>query len=126
MWAKFALLSSFSGVTSVLRQPVGPILGDADTRKLFTDAIAEAIAVAKARGADLGAGYMGAQIAFSAGVPPETKSSMLMDLEAGRRLELDWMSGAVARLGDEAGVPTPVHHVLYAALKLYANGQQRK
>jgi hypothetical protein len=29
----------------------------------------------------------------------------------------------VARFGDEAGVPTPTHHFIYAALKLDANGQ---
>ncbi len=124
LWAKFALLSAFSGVSSVLRQPVGAILGDPDTRKLFNDAIAEAIAVAKAKGIDLGADYLPRQVAFSAGIPPETKSSMQMDLEAGRRLELDWMSGAVARIGDELGVPTPVHRFLYAALKLWANGKK--
>ncbi len=48
---------------------------------------------------------------------------MLLDLENGRRIELDWLSGAVARFGDDLGVPTPVHHVIYAALKLYANGK---
>jgi len=55
-------------------------------------------------------------------MPPENKSSMLIDVEAGRRLELDWLSGAVARIGDELGVPTPIHHFIYAALKLYAGG----
>jgi 2-dehydropantoate 2-reductase len=124
LWAKFALLSAFSGVTSVLRQPIGAILGDPDTRKLFNDAITEAIAVAKAKGIDLGADYLPRQVAFSAGIPPETKSSMQMDLEAGRRLELEWMSGAVARFGDELAVPTPVHHFLYAALKLWASGRK--
>ena len=125
LWAKFALLSAFSGVSSALRQPLGPILGDPDTRKLFTDAIAEAVTVASAKGIDLGADYLPRQIAFSAGLPPETRSSMQMDLEAGRRLELDWMSGAVARIGDELGAPTPVHHFIYAALKFFAGGQRR-
>jgi len=49
---------------------------------------------------------------------------MQMDLEVGRRLELDWMSGAVARIGDELGVPTPIHHFIYAALKRYAGGSR--
>jgi 2-dehydropantoate 2-reductase len=123
LWAKFALLSAFSGVTSLLRKPIGPILADPDTRKLLTDAIAETVAVAAAKGIDLGDDYLSRQVAFSAGVPPETKSSMQMDLEAGRRLELDWMSGAVGAIGNALGVPTPIHRVIYAALKPYANGQ---
>jgi 2-dehydropantoate 2-reductase len=59
---------------------------------------------------------------FARNVLPDAKASMLLDLENGRRLELDWLSGAVARFGDELGVPTPTHHFLYAALKLYAGG----
>jgi len=122
LWAKFALLSAFSGVTCVLRKPAGPILSDPDTRKFLTDAIAETVAVAKAKGVDLGADYVARQMNFTGSVAPETKSSMQMDLEAGRRLELEWMSGAVARFGDELGVPTPVHHFICAALKLDAGG----
>jgi 2-dehydropantoate 2-reductase len=56
-------------------------------------------------------------------MPPDTKSSMLMDLENGRRLERNWLSGAVARFGDELGVLTPTHHAIYGALKLAAEGQ---
>jgi 2-dehydropantoate 2-reductase len=124
LWAKFALLSAFTGVSSVLRQPVGEIAGDDNTRKLFADAITESVAIAKAKGVDLGDGYLAKQLNFIDTVPPETKSSMQMDLEAGRRLELDWMSGAIARISDELDVPTPIHHFIYAALKLYAGGSR--
>jgi len=124
MWAKFALLSAFSGVSSVLRKPIGAIVGDRDTRGLLEGAIAETAAVARANGVDLGADYVARQVAIVIDkMLPETKSSMQIDLEHRRRLELEWLSGAVARLGDEAGVPTPTHHFIYAALKLYADGQ---
>jgi 2-dehydropantoate 2-reductase len=124
LWAKFALLSAWTGVSSVLRQPAGKVAGDHSTRKLFADALTESVAIAKARGVDLGDDYLAKQRNFVDTVPPETKSSMQMDLEAGRRLELDWMSGAVARMGDELGVPMPIHHFMYAALKLYADGSR--
>jgi len=122
LWAKFALLSAWTGVSSVLRQPAGKVAGDDSTRKLFADALTESVAIAKAKRVDLGDDYLAKQRNFVDTVPPETKSSMQMDLERGRRLELDWMSGAVARAGDELGVPTPIHHFIYAALKLYADG----
>ena len=51
------------------------------------------------------------------GAYPQTRPSLLVDLEAGRRLELEAMSGTVVRYGQEAGVPTPVHGVIYASLK---------
>jgi 2-dehydropantoate 2-reductase len=124
LWAKFALLSAWTGVSSVLRQPAGKVAGDHSTRKLFADALTESVAIAKAKGVDLGDDYLAKQRNFVDTVPPETKSSMQMDLDVGRRLELDWMSGAVARIGDELGVPTPIHHFMYAALKLYADGSK--
>ena len=47
---------------------------------------------------------------------------MQLDLDAGRPLELESLSGAVVRFGKEAGVPTPVHDVAYRALSRYVNG----
>jgi 2-dehydropantoate 2-reductase len=84
----------------------------------------ESVAIAKANGVDLGDDYLAKQRNFVDQAPPETKSSMQMDVEAGRRLELDWMSSAVACIGDELGVPMPIHHFIYPALKLYAGGSR--
>jgi 2-dehydropantoate 2-reductase len=116
MWAKFALLSAFSGVSSMLRTAAGPVMSDPDARKLLKDAIAETVAVAKAKGIDLGDDYVAKHGDFYGSIPADTKSSMLMDLENGRRIELNWLSGAVAQFGDELGVPTPTHHAICGAL----------
>jgi 2-dehydropantoate 2-reductase len=51
---------------------------------------------------------------------------MLMDLENGRRIELNWLSGAVAQFGDELDVPAPTHHAIYGALKLAAEGRRAR
>jgi 2-dehydropantoate 2-reductase len=48
--------------------------------------------------------------------------SMAVDLLRGNRLELPWLGGKVVALGKQLGIPTPVFSVMYAALKLYANG----
>ena len=58
-----------------------------------------------------------------AALPPQTKSSMLEDLERGRRLELPWLSGAVVRIGEEVGVATPIHRFIAAVLKPHVNGR---
>jgi len=55
-------------------------------------------------------------------LPPQTKSSMLEDLERGRRLELPWLSGALVRIGREVGVATPLHGFINAVLKPYVSG----
>jgi 2-dehydropantoate 2-reductase len=51
------------------------------------------------------------------------KSSMLEDLERGKRLELAWLSGTIVRIAAELGVPTPVHGLIATTLKLHANGR---
>ncbi len=50
---------------------------------------------------------------------------MLHDLANGNRLEAPWLSGAVARMGRELGIATPVHATLYAAVKPYIDGAPR-
>ena len=47
---------------------------------------------------------------------------MLVDLNAGKRLELDAINGALVRLGKEHGVPTPLNSTVYALLKPYVDG----
>ena len=57
---------------------------------------------------------------------PNAKNSMLIDLEAGRPLEHEWISGEIVRLGRELGVPTPFHEFAYAILKPFASGKLPK
>jgi 2-dehydropantoate 2-reductase len=54
--------------------------------------------------------------------PAALKPSLLVDLEKGRRLEVDWIAGAVHRLGAKYGVETPVHSCVYAGLKPFSLG----
>lgn len=122
IWEKFVFLAPFSGVTSLARLPIGPIRENGDSRRLFADAVAEAVAVAAAVGIALPEDRIAEVMQFTDGLPPQMKSSMLGDLERGARLELPWLSGTVARLGRQHGVPTPVHRVIHDALAPHAAG----
>lgn len=122
IWAKFVFLVALSGVTSVTRQPIGPLRKDPDTRLLLRAAMEETAAVGRAQGIDFEKGFIGGRLEFIDKLPAEMVSSMLEDLNRGNRLELDWLSGAVVRMGREHNVPTPVNAFIYAALKLNAKG----
>jgi 2-dehydropantoate 2-reductase len=122
IWMKFIVLVALSGVTTVTRKPVGGLRADPDTRMLLQNAIAEAASVGRARGVNLPDDAVQRQMAVLDGWPPEMVASMLHDLNGGKRMELDYLSGAVARLGRKHGVPTPIHDTLYAALKPYKDG----
>ena len=44
------------------------------------------------------------------------KASMCQDLENGRRTEIDFINGAVVRLGEKYGIPTPTHKAIVALI----------
>lgn len=121
-WRKFALLAATSGWTSLTRQPMGVIRADPEMRSCLRNAIAEVVAVGRAGGVELELKEIDGTLALIDKLPAEMKTSMQQDLERGNRLELPWLSGAVARLGRAAGVPTPTHDLIAAALKPYVNG----
>jgi 2-dehydropantoate 2-reductase len=89
---------------------------------LVRQTIVEAVAVGRAHDVMLPDDYAERFIALVTPFPAWTKSSMLVDLEAGRRLELEAINGTVVRLGRERGVATPTNITIYAALKPYADG----
>ena len=124
LWEKFVFLAAMSGLTSVSRQPIGVLRADPDMRATFEAAMREAWEVGRARKVALDADFVAQQMTFADSLPATMKSSMLHDLEAGRRLEAPWLSGAVARMGHDLGVATPVNATMYAALKPYCEGRQ--
>ncbi len=124
IWSKFIFLSSFSGITCLMRLPVGPIRSDPETRALHRRAIEEAFAVARKRGVKLADDVVEQRMKFTDGLPAEMYASMYHDLTAGKRLELKWLSGAVVEMGKKLGVPTPAHESYWLALKLHAEGRK--
>jgi 2-dehydropantoate 2-reductase len=123
IWDKMVFLSTFAGLTSLVRLPIGPIRGDPETRALLRAGLAEALAVARAGGSGLPENLADQILERIDRLPYEMKSSMLQDLEGGRRLELGWLSGAIARMGRDLGIPTPTHELIATALKLHADGR---
>jgi 2-dehydropantoate 2-reductase len=62
------------------------------------------------------------EMIFLDSLPHEMTSSMHKDLVAGNRLEVPWLSGAVARMAKESGVAAPIHATIHAALKSHCAG----
>ncbi|MFN3233699.1 MAG: ketopantoate reductase family protein [Alphaproteobacteria bacterium] len=122
MWEKFIPLTVMSGMTAVTRLPIGPILDDPKTAALADAAIEEVVAVGKAKGIPLDANAAASVQKGVRSAPYETKSSMLVDLERGKKMELPWLSATVARFGEETGVPTPTHAFIAAVLGPHAKG----
>ena len=83
--------------------------------------MAEIVAVAAAEGITLDDG-LEAGAGFIRNSAWDLEPSLLLDLKAGRRLEVEWFSGEILRLGRKHEIPTPVHQTIWAALKPYTAG----
>ncbi len=125
IWEKFVFLTAVSGLTALARLPVGRIRENPETRELLRRAMSETDAVGRARGVGLSEDTVERQMALCDDLFPESVSSMLNDLLKGNRLELPWLSGAVARMGRESAVETPTHAFVAAILGLHAAGSGR-
>jgi len=124
LWTKFVRLATWSGMTTVTRSPMGVVRDTPATFEMMVAAIEEVIAVGRAKGVNLPADLMDSTLAMVKSFPANSKSSMLEDIERGRRLELPWLSGAVVRIGREVGVPTPIHQFITTILTPFVRGSQ--
>ena len=116
LWRKLAFISTMSAACGLARTSIGPVRTAPLGNLLIERALREVTAVARARGVPLPADVEEKLLGFVSGLPDAMKPSFLLDLESGGPTELDDLSGAVSRLGRQAGVETPVHDVATAAL----------
>lgn len=123
LWLKFAMLAPMSGVTTLTQKSAGPLRANPDTRALIEAAVQEVIAVGQAAGGGLEPGDMAAMMKVVDNLPEKMISSMAHDRASGKPLELEWLSGAVVRIGGKYGVPTPTHRFITQALALEAAGR---
>ena len=125
LWRKFVMLSSFSSVSCLARATIGEVLDNPAAYRLLLDAVNEALAVARVRGVHLDGSTEEIVQTQVRDLPKDARPSMLEDLLAGRPLELDFLSGAVARFGAQAKVPTPFHATAAAALAMHKGGSKK-
>ena len=116
MWEKFIFISGTSGVGAYTRQPIGEYRIIPEARQMLIDAMNETAAVARARGVRVPASTVDDTMKRIDKLPHAMLASMQKDMMEGRPSELNEQTGAVIRMGKAAGVPTPTHEKLYAAL----------
>jgi 2-dehydropantoate 2-reductase len=121
IWLKFAILVPFATVCCLTRLPGKILIEEPAVQELAFTAIREIIALAAAKGVPLPPDALQSRMDMLNNFA-NAKPSMLVDLDAGKRIELEGLQGAVVRMAAELGVPTPVHKVAYAALKPYLHG----
>ena len=115
-WAKLIFNASTNPVGALTRLHHAAATYFEPTGELFNALIEEGIAVARALGIALDHDPR-EMVQAGARSPGKHKASMLQDVEAGRRTEVDFMNGAIVQWGEKVGVPTPLNKALWALVK---------
>ena len=122
IWEKFIFLVSLAGFTGSTRLPIGPVWADPFIRAQFLAGCREIEAVARAEGVPVAADRIQQIETYVGGIPGTMRSSLLIDLAQGKRIEVEALQGSVVRRAGRLGVPVPIISTLYAVLKPFAAG----
>jgi len=116
MWQKMVWNCGFNAITALAGCTVKEVLEVPETKNVIRMAMQEVIQVALSLKVSLNDGLADKTIS-STERQGEIRTSMLVDMERGKRMEIESMNGAVSRRGQKSGVPTPVNDTLYGAVK---------
>lgn len=125
VWDKFVYLAPFAGFTGAARLPIGEIWQFPHVRAMFFAASREIAALAAAEGVQISANRFETLQQYMDNIPPSTRSSLLIDLEFGKRIEVEALQGAAVRRAASHGLAVPIIATLYALLKPWEHGNPR-
>jgi 2-dehydropantoate 2-reductase len=117
LWSKLIVNVGINALTALLRVPNGALAEIPECASLMAQAVAEAVAVARALGVRLPDDAPLEKVRQVCAMTAGNRSSMLQDTLMGRPTEIDVINGAVVRKGAETGVPTPVNALLTQLVK---------
>jgi 2-dehydropantoate 2-reductase len=125
LWWKFMVNVGMNQFSALLRAPYGVFQESADAKALCDMAMGEVIEVAVKEGVSLGREDMKEWHGILMGLSPTGKTSMLQDMEAGRKTEVEMFAGRVVELGLKHGLPTPVNLMLLRCIRVLEGLQGR-
>jgi 2-dehydropantoate 2-reductase len=117
LWWKFMINVGINQASAVLRAPYSVFQKSREAQDLMGEAMREVIALAGKRGVSLSGDDVDDWYRVLAGLNPEGKTSMLQDVEAGRKTEVEMFAGRMIELGKRHGIPTPVNQKLFDEIR---------
>jgi 2-dehydropantoate 2-reductase len=112
LWWKFMINVGVNQASAVMRAPYGVFQSSPDARAFMDSLMREVIVLAQRIGVNLGTPDLDGCYAVLKTLSPEGKTSMLQDIEAGRKTEIEVFAGKVVELGKSHGIPTPVNQTV--------------
>ncbi|UCZ54228.1 ketopantoate reductase family protein [Bacillus shivajii] len=119
MWHKYLFITTLSGVTSLMRSPIGPIRDTFEGRTYIQQLFEEIRMTMEAHRAPISDRVVEKQMDTLDNQAPSMKSSMLRDIERGAPIEVDHLQGFLLLLAERYGIETPLLRLVYQHLKVY-------
>lgn len=119
LWHKYLFIATMSGITTLMRAPIGPICNHPSGMETIKQLTKEIIDVMNVAGAPIYNELETIQMEKIANLAPEMKSSMQRDMEKGLPVEADHLHGYLLEIAKTADLPVPVLESVYANLKIY-------
>ncbi|MFA9557505.1 2-dehydropantoate 2-reductase [Evansella sp. AB-rgal1] len=119
MWHKYLFITTLSGITSLMRSPIGPIRDTLEGRTYIQQLFEEIRWTMETSGAPIADGIVEKQMSIIDKQDDSMKSSMLRDIEKGSNIEADHLQGFLLLLAERSGVETPLLRLIFQHLKVY-------
>ena len=116
VWRKAVMNSCMNPVCAVTGLTMSRVMNDPIVYQTVDNLVKECLKVARANEISVGWDFYPHAIKYM-GSAGDHKPSMLMDIEANRRTEIDFMNGKFVEYGQQAGVDTPFNHTLWTLVK---------
>jgi 2-dehydropantoate 2-reductase len=118
MWWKFMLNVGINQTSAILRAPYGVYNSIPEAQKLLVSVCREVIPLAEKEGVNLSEADIEEYIRIIKGLSPSGKTSMMQDIEAGRKTEVESFALEVINLGKKHNIPTPLNEMLYLMIRV--------
>jgi 2-dehydropantoate 2-reductase len=126
LWWKFMINVGINQASAALRAPYSVFQTSQEARDLMDSAMREVMVVASNAGVHLSETDLAHWYTILLSLNPQGKTSMLQDVEAGRKTEVEMFAGKVIELGRHYNVPTPVNERLYTLIKEIEGSYERE
>lgn len=123
MWWKFMINVGINQTSAVLRAPYKIFQSSAHARALMRSLMAEVVLLADKAGIGLSNKDLDEWDDILMTLSPDGKTSMLQDVEAGRKTEVELFAGKVTALGKTYQVPTPVNATIQRIIKVFEQSE---
>jgi len=121
LWWKFMVNVGMNQASAVMRAPYGVFQTDLQAQALMKALMVEVINLAEVLDVDLTQKDIDDWYGFLNKLSPRGKTSMLQDIEAARKTEVEIFGGKMVELGNLHGIPTPINQAMLQVIRVLEN-----